>query len=261
MEPNVLSQGQISPLENPNLTNLLSTPYPSNPTTSKTRELDNQTENDAEIGASAAQTDASKNLEGPIVIIGDSIIKDIIPEKLSRKPVKKYKFAGKTAEEISEQLDSIQLQENPSHVIIHAGKNNLRTDTAKTCATKIGKLANHIKVKFPQSKVGISGLPIRKDCDLDEKLNQTNKDLRSFCIRQGYTFIDNVNINFSALNSSKLHLNPKGTAYLAVNFINFLRNRVYSKRRSKQLSKQDFQNAQLLQLGNYLTTLAMTNPT
>ena len=80
VEPNVPSQGQISPLENPNLTNLLSTPYPSNPTTSKTRVLDNQTENDAEIGASAAQTDASKNLEGPIVIIGDSIIKDIIPE-------------------------------------------------------------------------------------------------------------------------------------------------------------------------------------
>ena len=262
VEPNVLSQGQISPLENPNLTNLLSTPYPSNPTTSKTRVLDNQTENDAEIGASAAQTDASKNLEGPIVIIGDSIIKDIIPEKLSRKPVKKYKFAGKTAEEISEQLDSIQLQENPSHVIIHAGTNNLRTDTAKTCATKIGKLANHIKVKFdPQSKVGISGLTIRKDCDLDEKLNQTNKDLRSFCIRQGHTFINNANINSSALNSSKLHLNPKGTAYLAVNFINFLRNRVYSKRRNKQLSKQDFQNAQLLQLGKYLTTLAMTNPT
>ena len=261
VEPNVLSQGQISPLENPNLTNLLSTPYPSNPTTSKTRVLDNQTENDAEIGASAAQTDASKNLEGPVVIIGDSIIKDIIPEKLSRKPVKKYKFAGKTAEEISEQLDSIQLQENPSHVIIHAGTNNLRTDTAKTCATKIGKLVNHIKVKFPQSKVGISGLTIRKDCDLGEKLNQTNKDLRSFCIRQGHTFIDNANINSSALNSSKLHQNPKGTAYLAVNFINFLRNRVYSKRRNKQLSKQDFQNAQLLQLGKYLTTLAMTNPT
>ena len=164
-------------------------------------------------------------------------------------------------DEISEQLDSIQLQESPSHVIIHAGTNNLPTDTAKTCSTKIGKLANHIKVKFPQSKVGFSGLTIRKDCDLDEKLNQTNKDLRSLCIRQGYTFIDNANINSSALNSSKLHLNPKRTAYLAVNFINFLRNKLYSKRRSKQLSNQDFQNAQLLQLGNYLTTLAMTNPT
>ena len=121
------------------------------------------------------------------------------------------------------------------------GTNNLPTDTAKTCSTKIGKLANHTKVKFPKSKVGISGLTIRKDCDLDEKLNQTNKDLRSLCIRQGYTFIDiNANINFSALNSSKLRLNPKGTAYLAVNFINFLRNKVYSKRRSKQLSNQDF---------------------
>ena len=190
MESNVLSQGQISPPENPNLTNLLSTSYPSNPTTSKTGALDNQTENDAEIGASDAQTDVSdaqtdvsKNFEGPIVIIGDSIIKDIIPEKISRKPVKKYKFASKTAEEISEQLDSIQLQESPSHVIIHAGTNNLPTDTAKTCSTKIGKLANHIKVKFPQSKVGISGLTIRKECDLDEKLNQTNKDLRILCIR------------------------------------------------------------------------------
>ena len=109
--------------------------------------------------------------------------------------------------------------------------------------------------------MGISGLTIRKDRDLDEKLNQTNNDLCSLCISQGYTFIDNANINSSALSSSKLHLNAKGSAYLVVNFINFMRNRVFSKRRSKQLSNQDFQNAELLQLGNYLTTLGMTNPT
>ena len=102
-------------------------------------------------------------------------------------------------------------------------------------------------------------IPIGSARSIAKRFHEVVGTPREHLFRQG--FIDNANINSSALNSSKLHLNPKGTAYLAVNFINFLRNKVYSKRRSKQLSNQDFQNAQLLQLGNYLTTLAMTNPT
>ena len=54
--------------------------------------------------------------------------------------------------------------------------------------------------------MGISALIIRKDRNFHEKLNGINENLRSLCTSQGYCFIDNANINSSALNSSKFHL-------------------------------------------------------
>ena len=86
---------------------------------SQTRVPNSPIKSDAETGVSGVKTAANDNSEGPIVIIVDSIIKDIIPEKISAKPVKKYKFAGKTTEEIPERLDSIRLKESTSHIIIH----------------------------------------------------------------------------------------------------------------------------------------------
>ena len=51
-----------------------------------------------------------------------------------------------------------------------------------------------------------------------------NKKIEEFWDKRGFEFIDNPNyINNSCLNGSNLHLNPKGSAYLAVNFIKFIR--------------------------------------
>ena len=66
----------------------------------------------------------------PIVIIGDSIIKSIDPRKLSKKPVRKFTYPGKTADQISEQVTSINVSGDPAHVIVHTGTNNLPTDSA-----------------------------------------------------------------------------------------------------------------------------------
>ena len=82
--------------------------------------------------------------ESQIVIIGDSIIKYIIPKKISSRNVTKITFLGKTADEISNQLDQIKLKSTPSHIIIH-GTNNLPVDTAETCAEKVGQLASNLK--------------------------------------------------------------------------------------------------------------------
>ena len=47
----------------------------------------------------------------PIVIIGDSIIKHINPKKLSRRPVSKFTYPGKTCEEIAERIDSTNVSQ------------------------------------------------------------------------------------------------------------------------------------------------------
>ena len=56
------------------------------------------------------------------------MIKNIIPEKMSQRKVYKYTFSGKTAEQIATEVGNIDLHEVRSHVIIHAGTNNLEFD-------------------------------------------------------------------------------------------------------------------------------------
>ena len=52
-----------------------------------------------------------------------------------------------------------------------------------------------------------------------------NKKIEEFCDKRDFEFIDNQNIDNSCLNGSNIHLNSKGSAYLAVNFIKFIRGR------------------------------------
>ncbi len=48
--------------------------------------------------------------ESQVFIIGDSIIKHIIPKKISSRNVTQITFPGKTADEISNQSDQIKLK-------------------------------------------------------------------------------------------------------------------------------------------------------
>jgi hypothetical protein len=84
----------------------------------------------------------------PIVIIGDSIIKHINPKKLSRRPVRKFIYPGKTCEEIAECIDSININDDPSQVITHCGTNNLTTDRAECVFLKLKTWSVKLKQYF-----------------------------------------------------------------------------------------------------------------
>ena len=61
-----------------------------------------------------------------IVIIGDFIVKHINPTKLSKRMVHKFTYPSKTASEINNEVNTIDLNQAPnSHVIVHAGTNNI----------------------------------------------------------------------------------------------------------------------------------------
>ncbi len=159
----------------------------------------------------------------PIILIGDSIIKGINPRKISKRQIIKRTFPGKTAEEIKPEINTIPSETAPSHVIIHAGTNNLPTNSVRETVKHIEELANCVKQRFPSSQIGLSSITIRNDIDLSTKVMDVNKKIEEFCNNMGFEFIDNQNIDNSCLNGSNLHLNSKGSAYLAVNFIKFIR--------------------------------------
>jgi hypothetical protein len=56
-----------------------------------------------------------------------------------------------------------------------------------------------------------------------DRISTVNKQLQELCIKNGFDFINNSNVDNTCLNGSQLHLNAKGSAFLATNFIKFLR--------------------------------------
>ena len=93
-----------------------------------------------------------------IVIIGDSIVKHINPTKLSKRKVHKFTYPGKTASEINNEVNTIDLNQAPSHVIVHAGTNNIPLQSVGECVNDIEKLVIGVKEKFPNAEIGISSI-------------------------------------------------------------------------------------------------------
>ena len=154
-----------------------------------------------------------------VLIIGDSLIKNIDSQKLTKKTVDKRMYSGKTSDQICHEVDSIHIDVKPSHVIIHSGTNNLPSDSVESCVSKTENLALKIRNKFQSSKIGISSLTHREDISVSTKLSEVNGKLKEMSTRNGFHFIDNSHIDGSCLNGSKLHLNSKGSAYLATSFM------------------------------------------
>ena len=93
-----------------------------------------------------------------VLLIGDSLIKNIDPQKLTKKTVDKRIYPGKTSDQICHEVDSIYIDVEPSYVIVHSGTNNLPSDSVESCVSKTENLALKIRNKFQTSKIGISSL-------------------------------------------------------------------------------------------------------
>ena len=83
----------------------------------------------------------------------------------------------------------------------------------------IANESEKIKSVTQAPQVIISSIIKRKDVNADPKIIETNNQLKQICSQRKWKFIDNDRIDDSCLNSSKLHLNKKGSAYLASNFL------------------------------------------
>ncbi len=186
------------------------------------------------------------------------IVKHINPTKLSKKKVHKFTYPGKTASGINNELSSINIYSTPSHVIVHAGTNNVPVQSAGECINEIEKLIVSVKRKFPNSRVGISGITPRQDIDSTSKIREVNEKIKSMSTKYAIKFIDNSTLDRTSLNSSKLHLNSKGSAILATHFISFIKNG-QSSSLPRRRSRQDFQADIMNHLEELLTVITRLN--
>ena len=87
---------------------------------------------------------------------------------------------------------------------------------------KIKKLVKEIEENDGSTDIVISGLIKRFDRNAIDDIERINEKLKPRCIGKGLTSIENNNINESCLSRGKLHLNRRGSSYLANNSKKFI---------------------------------------
>ena len=113
-------------------------------------------------------------------------------------------------------------EENPGHIILHVGTNDLISDNS---LERVGKsIIDLAKNLFHDNrKVTISGVIPRND-EWNSKTELANNHLKEMCNSANIDFIDNSK-NFNSkkhLNNSKLHLNDKRSYKLSNILVNYI---------------------------------------
>jgi lysophospholipase L1-like esterase len=133
-------------------------------------------------------------------------------------------FAGATIDDMEDYLKPI-IRKGPESIGLHVGTNELMNLSPKQVAEGIGNLGSQINEESRNTHIVISSLLVRTDKPhLPAKATETNKLLNAICSKNKLKFINHQSINQTCLNSRGLHLNRKGTSFIANNISKFICN-------------------------------------
>ena len=154
-----------------------------------------------------------------LLIVGDSIVKNIEPNKMkkSTKHVTTVKsIPAATTEGIIHHVKVCMVDFAPDIVLLHCGTNDLKIElTPQKIAQNILKLAEEVS-DGGKRHILVSGIINRGD-DYNAKVQKVNEFLSEIRTRKNVKYIDNENIGLGMLNRSRLHLNRCGTIQLVKN--------------------------------------------
>lgn len=170
------------------------------------------------------QNNGSNSTEGPIAILGDSMIKMLNPSRLRRSIGRKTivkTFPGASVTDMKHYVKPT-LEKNPELIVLHVGTNDIHQKEPEEIVKEMESLCTGI-VTNSLAKVAISEIIQREDESMNIKIKNTNNLLAKLCSKYKWAIVQHGNINISNLNASGLHLNITGTATLAKNYINFLK--------------------------------------
>ena len=133
-------------------------------------------------------------------------------------------------------------QGNSDAILIHVGINGVtvqrKTPTYTVDSIRfVGRKCKYAGI----NEVIVSSVVRRKTSRFQMKINEVNNVLKDLYVVNGFTFIDNVNINNSDICDNLLHLKYAGTCKLANNFI-YVINKVLDKQNFRQSTVDSSKN-------------------
>ena len=171
-----------------------------NKVNSKKKRKKNKGSNQGETEATADREPETHTPTDTTVIIGDSIIKGLRRDLLSRavkRRVTVQSFPGATVGDMKHYLQP-SLQLKPSEIVLHVGTNGLKDHSSRVVAEQIVDLGNLISSSSPDTKVTISALTQRYDEErLGKKVTDCNKVIKPFL-----TKMDGVLLNTQTLTNN-----------------------------------------------------------
>ena len=151
------------------------------------------------------------------LVIGDSMIKEIEVNKLSRsKKITKICMPGAKSDQIKERLQTTLKSTHYDEVIIHAGVNDLSNSQPDQIIVQLTDMAASVN---SSTKVSISSIITTRDKDRNSAINLINSELKITCQSRGWVYIDNSRIGNDHLKFNSIHLNRVGVKLFASNII------------------------------------------
>nr|XP_006817203.1 PREDICTED: uncharacterized protein LOC102808526 [Saccoglossus kowalevskii] len=205
---------------------------------SATRDLDikgrRNVNNDKQIKPSnSGKKDESAKQSNKIVLIGDSLLKHINEEQLSRNRVEKVRSS--TLADATNHINAMSLKD-VDKIILHVGSNDIANNRkSEDVAEDIMNLAQQTKSNMkPANKIIISGILPRGNTDMNKKIKEVNLKVKSYVDNQdGIVFVDHKKLYGAKkyYHVDNVHLNDIGTEVLASNIINAMRNKPRAENR------------------------------
>ena len=162
-----------------------------------------------------------------VAIIGDSMLKYINPSKLrknSNHSVRVRTFPGARIDDMKHYVKPT-LASGPDYLVLHVGTNDMKQSSPQQISGNISSLGQEIMKTLPETNLIISGVITRTDdSNLTTKVNEVNAKLSQVCSNNKWGFISHKNILANHLNLYGVHLNKQGTAIMAKNITNYLKN-------------------------------------
>ena len=160
-----------------------------------------------------------------VVVLGDSLVKNLKGHLMSRRKfrVTNVPISGMKLDEVTDLARGLCCRK-PQALFLACGTNSLLPKDSSDAmspadvAAKLREIRDTIQGEFPTTRVIISTLIVRNDCDgAMEKISEVNTLIH----QSGMEFIDHPNITVEHLNGSKLHLNRSGDIQLSKNFVDY----------------------------------------
>ena len=112
------------------------------------------------------------------------------------------------------------IKNKPDYLILHVGTNDTTTNSSRKIYVDLLMLRTNISKQLPKCRIVLSKPTIRHD---HGKANLTVRNVKKHLENLEVECVDKNNINAEHLGQKGLHLNPKGKARLALNFLKQLR--------------------------------------